>query len=227
MPVKARVPTVRMSEALRAPGEKCETPGRREDTAAEQPRFFATPADFRAWLEAHHETKKELLVGFRKKATGKPSITWPESVDEALCVGWIDGVRRRVDESAYTIRFTPRRPKSIWSAVNVARVAALTKLGRMKPAGLRAFAARTLDRTGIYSFERKEAAKLTTAQEEVLRANRKAAAFFEAQPPGYKRLALHWVVSAKREETRERRLQQLIADSEAGRRIGPLTRPGK
>jgi uncharacterized protein YdeI (YjbR/CyaY-like superfamily) len=192
-----------------------------------KPRFFATPADFRAWLETHHETEKELVVGFHKKGTGKPSITWPQSVDEALCFGWIDGVRHSLDGTAYTIRFTPRRPRSIWSAVNVARVAELTKLDRMRPAGLRAFAARTPERTGIYAFERKEAAKLTKVQERTLRANRKAAAFFDAQPPGYRKTAIHWVITAKQEETRERRLRQLVADSAAGRRIGPLTRPPK
>jgi uncharacterized protein YdeI (YjbR/CyaY-like superfamily) len=192
-----------------------------------KPRFFATPADFRAWLEKHHETEKELLVGFHKKGTGRASITWPESVDEALCFGWIDGVRRSLDAGAYTIRFTPRRPTSIWSAVNVARVEQLTKLGRMRPAGLRAFAARTPERTGVYAFERYEAAKLTKAQEKLLRANREAAAFFEAQPPWYRRTAIHYVASAKREETRQRRLERLIADSAAGRRIGPLQRPGK
>ena len=189
-----------------------------------KPKFFATPAAFRAWLEAHHETEKELLVGFRKKGSGKPSITWPESVDEALCFGWIDGVRHRLDETAYTIRFTPRRPTSIWSAVNVARVSQLTSLDRMRPAGNRAFAARTPERTGIYAFERNEAAKLTAAQEKILRANRKAAAFFDAQPPGYRKTVTHWIISAKQEETRERRLRQLIADSEAGLRIGPLRR---
>ncbi|MFN2631947.1 MAG: YdeI family protein [Thermoanaerobaculia bacterium] len=192
-----------------------------------KPKFFATPAAFRAWLEAHHETRKELLVGFHKKGSGKPSITWPESVDEALCFGWIDGVRHRLDETAYTIRFTPRRPRSNWSAVNVARVAELTSQDRMRPAGNRAFAARTPERTGIYAFERNEAAKLPPAQEKTLRANRKAAAFFDAQPPGYRKLVTHWVISARQEETRERRLRQLIADSEAGLRIGALRRPGK
>jgi uncharacterized protein YdeI (YjbR/CyaY-like superfamily) len=192
-----------------------------------RPKFFPTPADFRAWLEAHHETEKELLVGFHKKGSGKPTITWPESVDEALCFGWIDGVRHRLDESAYTIRFTPRRPTSIWSAVNVARVAELAKLDRVRPAGLRAYAARTSERTGIYAFERNEAAKLTKAQEKTLRANRKAAAFFDAQPPGYRKTVIHWIISAKKEETRDRRLKRFIADSAAGRRIGLLSRPGK
>jgi uncharacterized protein YdeI (YjbR/CyaY-like superfamily) len=192
-----------------------------------KPKFFSTPEDFRAWLEAHHQTKKELLVGFHKKGSGRPSITWPESVDEALCFGWIDGVRRSLSQTDYVIRFTPRRPTSTWSAVNVARVAELMERRRMRPAGLRAFAARRPERTGIYSFERKETAKLPKEQEKALRANRKAAAFFDAQPPGYRRTAIHWVISAKRQETRERRLSQLIADSAAGRRIGPLARPDK
>ena len=187
-------------------------------------RFFATPAAFRAWLEANHETASELLVGFHKKEGGRPSITWPQSVDEALCFGWIDGVRRSLGQDAYTIRFTPRRPTSIWSAINVRKVAELTKLGKMYPAGLRAFAARTAEKTGVYSFERRAAAALAAAEEKALRANRRAAAFFDAQAPWYRRAALHWVVSAKRDETRARRLRQLITDSAAGRTIPPLTR---
>jgi uncharacterized protein YdeI (YjbR/CyaY-like superfamily) len=190
-----------------------------------KPTFFATPAEWRSWLERHHATEKELLVGFYKKGRGKPSMTWPESVDEALCFGWIDGVRRSHGLDAYTIRFTPRKTTSIWSAINVAKVAELTKNGKMREAGLRAFAARTAAKTGVYSFERSQAAKLTASQEKTLRANRKAAAFFDAQPPWYRRTAIHWVISAKREETRARRLAQLIADSAAGRRIGPLTGP--
>jgi uncharacterized protein YdeI (YjbR/CyaY-like superfamily) len=145
--------------------------------------FFATPAEFRRWLKMHHATKTELLVGFYKRGTGRPSITWPESVDEALCFGWIDGVRRSLSTQAYTIRFTPRKPTSIWSAVNVARVSELEKMGRMTPAGRRAFAARTAERTGVYAFERNAAAKLTPEEEKTLRANSKAAAFFDAQPP--------------------------------------------
>jgi len=190
-----------------------------------KPRFFATPADFRAWLESNHETETEILVGLYKKDSGKASITWPESVDEALCFGWIDGVRRSAGEIAYTIRFTPRRATSIWSAINVAKVKELVKQGRMRPAGKRAFAARTLERTGVYSFERLEAAKLSKEQERRLRANRKAAAFFDSQPPGYRKLVAHYVVSAKRPETQERRLARLIADCAAGRRIGLLQRP--
>jgi uncharacterized protein YdeI (YjbR/CyaY-like superfamily) len=191
-----------------------------------KPTFFATPAHFREWLEEHHEAKTELLVGFYKKGTGRPSITWPESVDEALSFGWIDGVRRSLGEHAYTIRFTPRKTTSIWSAINVGRVAVLVKEGRMRPAGARAFAARTAERTGVYSFERNAAAKLSSDQEALLRKNRKAAAYFDAKPPWYRRAAIHWVISAKREETRDRRLAQLIADSAAGRSIAPLRRPG-
>lgn len=188
-------------------------------------RFFATPGHFRAWLVAHHETHSELVVGFYKKASGRPSITWQESVDEALCVGWIDGVRRSHGDDAYTIRFTPRKPRSIWSAINVGRVEALTKLGRMLPAGHAAFSRRSPERTGVYSFERREKAKLSPEQERALRKNRKAATFFDAQAPWYRSTAIHWVISAKREETRERRLAQLIAHSAAGRTIPPLTRP--
>jgi uncharacterized protein YdeI (YjbR/CyaY-like superfamily) len=198
-----------------------------DNRAAGKPIFFATAATFRAWLERHHESAKELLVGFYKKSSGRPSITWPESVDEALCFGWIDGVRKSLAEDAYTIRFTPRKPASIWSAINVDKVAQLKKLGKMRPAGLRAFALRTAERTGVYSFERSQAAQLAPEQERALRANRKAAAYFDAQPPWYRRTAIHWVISAKRDETRERRLKQLIADSAAGRTIGPLTRPGQ
>jgi uncharacterized protein YdeI (YjbR/CyaY-like superfamily) len=190
-----------------------------------EPVFFATPAEFRAWLEENHATLRELRVGYYKVASGEPSLTWPESVDQALCFGWIDGVRHRLSDEAYAIRFTPRKPTSIWSAINVARVAELTKGGLMRPAGMRAFAARTAERTGIYSFERNEAAKLSKAQEKLLRDNRKAAAFFDAQPPWYRRTATHWVISAKQEGTRARRLAQLIEDSAAGRAIRSLRRP--
>jgi len=192
-----------------------------------KPTFFATPAEFRAWFEANHQSAKELLVGFYKRGSGKPSISWPESVDEALCFGWIDGVRKSIDEDAYTIRFTPRKSTSIWSAINVAKVAALETLGRMTPAGRRAFASRTPERTGVYSFERSSAAVLRPDEEQRLRANAKAAAFFDAQPPWYRRTSIHWVSSAKRDETRSRRLEQLIADSAQGRTIGPLTRASK
>jgi len=185
-----------------------------------KPTFFSTPAAFRAWLQKHHASARELLVGFYKRDTGKPSITWPQSVDEALCFGWIDGVRRSLGPEAYSIRFTPRKPTSIWSRINVDNVERLTKKGRMRPAGLRAFEKRTAARTGVYSFERHQSARLTAAEEKALRANRKAATFFDAQPPWYRRTTIHWVTSAKREETRARRLGQLIRDSSSGRRIG-------
>jgi uncharacterized protein YdeI (YjbR/CyaY-like superfamily) len=190
-----------------------------------KPTFFASSRDFRAWLEAHHESERQLLVGYYKRGTGKPSISWPESVDEALCFGWIDGVRKSLSEDAYSVRFTPRRATSVWSAINVARAAALESLGRMTPAGRRAFALRTPERTGVYSFERNASARLSPDAERRLRANAAAFAFFDAQPPGYRRTATHWVISAKREATRARRLDQLIRDSAEGRRIGPLARP--
>jgi uncharacterized protein YdeI (YjbR/CyaY-like superfamily) len=189
--------------------------------------FFATSADLRAWLEQHHADRDELVVGFHRKASGKRSITWPEAVDQALCFGWIDGVRRSLDDESYTVRFTPRRARSTWSAVNVGRVAELTKLGLMNPAGVSAFEARREDRTGIYSHEQKQAARFDRAQQQRFRANAKAWEFFQAQPPGYRRQATWWVVSAKREETRARRLDRLIADSEQGLAVGPLRRPGK
>jgi len=189
-------------------------------TAAPRPRFFAAPADFRRWLEQNHAKAAELWVGFHKKDTGRPSITWPESVDEALCFGWIDGVRYRIDESSYRIRFTPRRPKSVWSNVNVKRVRALKKLGRMAAAGLAAFAKADPKRSGVYSFERKNA-RLGAAYEERFKADKKAWGFFRAQAPSYRRLAAWWVISAKKEETRRARLNSLIARCAAGRRLGP------
>jgi uncharacterized protein YdeI (YjbR/CyaY-like superfamily) len=182
------------------------------------PTFFATPEDFRAWLEKHHEREQELLVGFYKKGSGLPSITWPESVDEALCFGWIDGVRRSRDEDSYTIRFTPRKPGSNWSAVNVARVEELTRQGRMRPAGLAAFEKRSEAKTGIYAYEQKEGAALEKAEEKQLRANKAAWEFFQSQPAWYKRTAIWRVVSAKKEETRRKRLAKLIEESAAGRR---------
>ena len=191
-----------------------------------QTTFFATPAEFRSWLERHHADRSELLVGFHKKGSGRPSITWPEAVDEALCFGWIDGVRRSLGPDAYTIRFSPRQARSTWSAVNVRRAGELIAEGRMTAAGLAAFEARSGDRTGIYSYEQRRQAELEPAQEERFRAAGEAWEWFQARPPSYRRAAIHWVVSAKRPETRERRLQALIDDSAAGRTIKPLTRPG-
>lgn len=183
------------------------------------PVFFATPADFRRWLEQHHASAPELLVGYRKLGSGLPSMTWSESVDEALCFGWIDGVRRRLDDTAYTIRFTPRRRGSIWSAVNVAKIEALSAQGRMQPAGLAAFAARDEKKTAIYAFEQERPAELSAAELRVLKKNKPAWAYFQAVPPGYRQVVTHWVVSAKKPETRARRLEQLIQACAEGRRL--------
>jgi uncharacterized protein YdeI (YjbR/CyaY-like superfamily) len=184
-----------------------------------QPTTFATPEDFRAWLRQHHDSATELWVGYYKKATGKPSMTWQESVDEALCYGWIDGVRRRVDDERYAIRFTPRRPGSVWSAVNVARVTELTKQRRMRAAGRRAFDARREDSSGIYSYEQRDRAIFSPAFERRFRAEPKAWADFEARPRWYRQAVIRWVMSAKKEETRERRLEKLISESAAGRTV--------
>ncbi len=190
---------------------------------ATKPRFFKAPDQFRAWLEANHDQKDELVVGFYKKATGKPSITWAEAVDEALCFGWIDGRGRRIDEKSHTVRFTPRRRRSIWSSRNIGRVEALTAEGRMAPAGLAAFEARDPERSEVYSHE-KGRKRLSADFEKRLRAEKKAWEFLESQPPGYRRTVAHWVMSAKQEETRERRLGALIEDSKAGLRVKPLRR---
>lgn len=189
-----------------------------------QPKFFATPEAFRRWLEQHHAKAGELWVGFYKKGSGRPSLTWPESVDEALCVGWIDGIRKSIDGERYTIRFTPRKPGSIWSAVNTRRVRELIAAGRMRPAGLRAFERRDPGKTNRYSFEQRHAAALDPAFEKRFQANKAAWAFFQSQPPGYRRTAAFYVMSAKQEETRVRRLDALIRDSAAGERIGLLRR---
>jgi uncharacterized protein YdeI (YjbR/CyaY-like superfamily) len=189
-------------------------------------RFFATAREWRDWLARHHASAPELWVGFHKRATGRPSMTWPESVDQALCFGWIDGVRRRIDDQRYQIRFTPRRAGSTWSKVNIARVRELTRLELMQPAGIRAHAARTAERTGVYAYEQRRLAALPEPFERRLRRNRKAWSYFQAQPPSYRQVAVWWIVSAKREETRERRLAALIEDSAAGRPIRPLARPG-
>ena len=185
-------------------------------------RFFAEPDEFRAWLVEFHESARELWVGFYKKGSGKPSITWPQSVDEALCFGWIDGIRKSLGEDAYVIRFTPRKRDSIWSKVNIARYEALRRSERMHPAGLRAYEARDEKKSGSYLFERRENPKLSAAELKQFRAKAAAWKFFQAQPPGYRRLATWWVISAKRPETRKRRLALLIKDSAEGQRIGAL-----
>ena len=192
-----------------------------------KPRFFATPADFRRWLEDHHGTASELWVGFHKRGSGKPSITWPESVDEALCFGWIDGIRRSVDATSYRIRFTPRRASSTWSAVNTRRMAELIAVGRARPAGIEAFERRSEAKSGIYSYEQRRSAELGETYELRFRADREAWSYFQEQPPWYRRTATWWVVSAKREETRARRLATLIDCSARGVPIPALERPGK
>jgi uncharacterized protein YdeI (YjbR/CyaY-like superfamily) len=184
-----------------------------------KPRFFATPEAFRAWLVKHHETADEVLVGFYKRTSGRPSITWPESVDQALCFGWIDGIRRTLDETRYTIRFTPRRKGSGWSTVNIARVAALTKAGLMHPAGLAAFERRLTEKSRIYSYEQRHTAELDDALASRLRANAGAWRFFQEQPPSYRRTAVYWITSAKKPETRLKRLERLIAASVQGKRL--------
>jgi uncharacterized protein YdeI (YjbR/CyaY-like superfamily) len=188
-------------------------------------KFFATEKAWRAWLEKDHASADELWVGFYKKASGKPSITWPEAVDGALCFGWIDGLRKSIDEVSYKIRFTPRRPTSTWCKANIARVPALEALGLMTPAGRDAFAARKEAKSGIYSYEQRDIAELPPAMQARFEAFAKAWASFQKLPPGYRKTAIFWVMNAKQEATRERRLTQLIADSAAGRTIKPLTRP--
>ena len=185
-----------------------------------RPHYFASPAEWRAWLARNHATRDEIWVGFHKKATGKPSLTWPEAVDQALCYGWIDGVRKSVDAGRYTNRFTPRRPGSNWSAVNIKRVAELKKRGLMRAAGLRAFEARDPART--YSYEQRRTATLSPAYQKLFRAKPRAWEFFKAQAPWYRRTLSWWVISAKQETTRLRRLRILIARSAEGRGIPPL-----
>jgi uncharacterized protein YdeI (YjbR/CyaY-like superfamily) len=191
-----------------------------------EPVFFETGVQFRDWLAEHHETQPELLVGFWKTGSGKPSMTWPESVDAALCFGWIDAVRRRVDDESYTIRFTHRRPGSTWSAVNVAKVSALTEAGLMTPAGQAVFEDRKADRTGRYTHEQGADVDLTpTADEEArLRAVPGAWEHFTAQPLWYRRTVGHWLHSAKRPETRARRLELLVADSATGQQVAQFRR---
>jgi uncharacterized protein YdeI (YjbR/CyaY-like superfamily) len=187
--------------------------------------YFSSPEEFRAWLEEHHASASEVLVGYWRKKTGKPSLTWSEAVDEALCFGWIDGVRRSVDEERHEQRFTPRKPSSNWSAINVAKMDALRAAGRMREAGEAAFARRRTDRTAIYAYEQRRDPRLTPEEEARFRADAAAWAYFEAAPPSYRRQALWWVVSAKRPETRERRLATLIEDSAAGQRLRQYTWP--
>ncbi|HEY0350367.1 MAG TPA: YdeI/OmpD-associated family protein [Pyrinomonadaceae bacterium] len=183
-----------------------------------KPRFFKTPSAFRKWLAANHAKSKELWVGFYKKGSGKPSITWPESVDEALCFGWIDGIRKRLDQDSYVIRFTPRKTSSVWSSVNIRNVERLIKEKRMQPDGLQAFAARKEYRSGIYSYEQRSP-DLVEPYAGKLKRNKAAWKFFQAQPPSYRKMLNWFVVSAKQEETRLKRLDKLIEASAEGRRL--------
>ena len=183
-----------------------------------KPKFFSDQQKFRNWLDENHDKKKELLVGFYKKSTGKPSITWPESVDQALCFGWIDGIRKSIDEESYSIRFTPRNPKSTWSTVNIKKVEQLKKLGLMKAAGLAAYNRKEENNSKIYSFEQK-IVKFDPKYEKTFKKNKKAWSNFLLHPPYYRKTVTHWVMSAKQEETRLKRLDRLIKDSEAGLKI--------
>jgi uncharacterized protein YdeI (YjbR/CyaY-like superfamily) len=189
-----------------------------------KPVYFKSAPEFCKWLECHGGSSSELLVGFYKKDSGRGTITYQEALDEALCFGWIDGVRRSVDQESYCIRFTPRRPGSIWSRINIKKAQKLKDLGRMHPAGLQAFAARRPYRSGLYSFENAPRELQASFQREFKR-NKPAWTFFQDRPPWYRRVASFWVMSAKKEETRRRRLATLIADSAIGRSIKPLTRP--
>ncbi|MBX3561203.1 MAG: YdeI/OmpD-associated family protein [Sphingomonas sp.] len=186
----------------------------------DDPTFFSDEAAFRRWLAANHADAGELIVGFWKKGSGTPSIDWPQARDQALCFGWIDGVRTSLGPESYKIRFTPRRPGSIWSRVNIARFETLKEAGAMTPAGEKAFA-EGKERTDHYSYENEERA-LSAEEEALFRANPAAWADFEKRPPSYRKPVLHWVTSAKKPETRARRLATLIADSAAGRKIGGM-----
>ena len=189
-----------------------------------QAKFFTSAEQFRRWLERNHDSKTELLVGFHKKSSVKKSISYGEALDEALCYGWIDGVRKSLNETSYTIRFTPRKTTSIWSNVNVNHVERLQKEGRMHRAGLEAYERRNPERTGIYSFENRPR-ELAPEYEKLFRQNKAAWKFFQEQPPSYKRLLIFRTMSAKKEETRLRRLEQLIECSEKGERMGILKKP--
>ena len=191
-------------------------------TVTMKPTFFKSAAECRRWLERNHDKVTEQWFGFYKKNSGKAGITYQEALDEALCFGWIDGLKKSVDESSYTFRFTPRKPKSVWSVVNTKRAEELCKLGRMKPAGLKAFAVRDPKRSGIYSFENRPR-KLSASCEKEFKAHKEAWKFFQSQPPGYQRTASFWVMSPKQEATRLRRLARLINDSEKKIRPGTIT----
>ena len=184
--------------------------------------FFPTQNDLRKWFEKNHKKEKELFVGYYKISSGKPSVTWSESVDEALCFGWIDGIRRSVDEESYCIRFTPRNPKSNWSAVNIKKVKDLTKLGLMKPEGLKAFDFCKEEKSKIYSYENPEVL-FDKSSEKLFKANNKAWVFYQTTTPTYRKVTTRWVMSAKQESTRLKRLNELITDCAAGRNIKAMS----
>jgi len=190
-----------------------------------KPTFFESPDAFREWLQRNHDKQSELLVGFYKKGSGRPSITWPESVDQALCFGWIDGVRKRIDEDSYSIRFTPRKKSSNWSAINIRRVAELVNLGLMQATGLRAFENRREDKSAIYSYEN-QPRKFAPAYEKKFRANKGAWKYFTEQAPSYQRMMMFYVMSARKEETQVRRLAAVIRESARGKRIGLMPARG-
>lgn len=183
-----------------------------------KPKFFPTQSDFRQWLEENHETETEIIVGYYNIKSGKVGMTWNESVDQALCFGWIDGVRRKIDEESYCNRFTPRKPNSNWSAVNIKKVEELTKKGLIKPAGIAAFEKRKEDKSEVYSYENKPT-DFPTKFEKIFRKNEKAWAFFNKQPNGYKRTIMYWILSAKQEKTQLSRLEKLIIESEKEKRL--------
>ena len=182
------------------------------------PKFFRTQSAFRTWLKENHAKSAELWVGFYRKNSDKPSITWPESVDQALCFGWIDGIRKGVDEISYQIRFTPRRLGSIWSAINIKRAKELVRQKQMRPTGLKAFAARTENKSGIYSYELRNT-ELGQPYAKLLKKNKAASTFFKKQPPSYRKMIGWWIISAKKEETRMARLAKLISESAKGKRL--------
>lgn len=184
-----------------------------------EPLFFKTPHDFRAWLEQNHDKEAELLVGFYKKGTGKPSITWPESVEQALCFGWIDGVRRSYNEDSYTIRFTPRRPNSTWSSVNIKKMKELLEKGLVKPEGVAAYQKRKENNSEIYSHEQKAKTELSKEFEKLFKARKAAWEFFTNQAPSYKKVIIHWIMSAKQEKTQLSRLEKAIKASEEEKRL--------
>ena len=216
-----RKPKKRATRASGAPTESARGSRTRSSEGVPAPLlFFPTPASFRSWLAEHHATETELWLGYHRKSTGKPSITWEESVREALCFGWIDGVRKSVDADSYKIRFSPRKARSAWSAINLRLVEELTEAGLMTPAGRAVYEARDTTRADHgYSVAKRPDVELSPAHARRFRANRAAWKFFQAQPPYYRRLALWWITSAKREETREKRLAKLIAASDEKRRL--------